>query len=145
MQDKLITRNEFKQRLAELCVQSGLTSLPHKPRDRHILMKSMVHTLNATQKYAEKEINDKLKFWLKNIGHSIDIDHVTLRRQLVELGYLERNRDGSSYWVATSGPGQTMFESDVEEVDPYEIVRVSRELVEQKKRDYLQKHSEQYN
>lgn len=133
----LITCEQFKKRLVDLCVQSGLSGLPHRLRDRHILLKSMVLGMSSKETYTEKEIDEKLKLWLNTVGQSINVDHVTLRRQLIELSYLERNRDGSDYRLCISGPAHTVFEPAVEEVDVYEVITTNKELIEQRKQDYL--------
>ena len=124
-----ITCEEFKERLVDLCVHSNLTSLPHRLRDRHILMKSMVLNLSPDQRYTEKEIDEELKLWLATTCCTRGLDHVTLRRQLIEHGYLGRERDGSRYWVCSTGRSQPLFEHSVENIDIDEIIRASRELI----------------
>jgi len=136
MEGKPITCDEFKQRLIDLCVHSSLTSLPHRLRDRHILMKSMVLDLSTDQKYTEKEIDERLKLWLATIGCVRSLDHVTLRRQLIEYGYLGRERDGSCYWLCSTGKDQELFEPSVENIDVNEIIRSSRELIHKRKQSY---------
>ena len=39
----------------------------------------------------EKEVNEILK--------TVYTDYVMLRRYLIELGYMDRNKDGSTYWL----------------------------------------------
>lgn len=134
-----ITCDQFKKRLVDLCVRSGLSGFSRKPLDRHVLLKSIVLTLNRAEKYTEGEINENLKRWLAHVGRSIDLDHASLRRQLVDEGYLERDREGSCYRVSDSGRYRTMFEPAVEDVDVLELVRVGRESLEQKKQDYLRR------
>ena len=131
--------DQFKKRLVDLCARSGLSVLPRKYRDRQILLKSIVLTLSTEEEYTEREINEKLRLWLRNIGRCLDLDHVTLRRHLVDEGYLERDKDGSRYRVCVSGQSRTMFEPAVEDIDVYEVVRVGEELIEQRKQDYLQR------
>ena len=139
-----ITCEQFKKRLSNLCIQSGLTGLPHKLRDRHILFKSMVVGMSSKKTYTEKEIDNKLNLWLDTVGQSMDVDHVTLRRQLIELGYLERNMDGSDYRLCIFGPAHTMFEPAVEEINIYEIITTTRELIEKRKQDYLRRQKEKH-
>ncbi|MMZ69439.1 hypothetical protein D1872_322810 [compost metagenome] len=43
------------------------------------------------KKYTEKEVNGILR--------TADTDYVTLRRYLIEYGFLDRKDDGSMYWV----------------------------------------------
>ena len=132
-----ITCDQFKKRLVDLCVRSGLTEFPRKDQDRHILLKSMVLTLSVSAEYTEREINEHLQSWLMNIGPAMDLDHAGLRRYLVDEGYLERDRGGLCYRVSVSEKRQATFESAVEGIDVYETVRVSKEIIKQKKQDYL--------
>ena len=104
-----ITVEQFEERMAELCLQSGVAGLPRKPRDRHILLKSVVLTLDRERSYTERELGDKLAYWLVDIYTSADLDHVTLRRLLVDAGYLARKADGSSYQVADPASAERMF------------------------------------
>ena len=97
-----ITRDEFSARLADLCLKSGLTGFPRKSRDRHILMKSVVLTLGGSRRYDEREIDDKLIFWLTDIAHSMDFDHVSLRRELVDAGRLQ-DLDAARAWLLFEG------------------------------------------
>ena len=131
-----VSRDEFDRRLVELCLTSGLTGLPRKRRDQHILMKSVVLTLDAKRRYTEREIDDRLAFWLADIARSIDLDRVSLRRLLVDESYLKRSRDGSSYWVGPSAQRQELFEADVDETDVYRAIGVGMKLIQQRKRQY---------
>ena len=45
------------------------------------------------KKYSEKEVNDIIK-----TAHD---DYVTVRRYFIEYGFMDRNSDGSQYWVIT--------------------------------------------
>jgi hypothetical protein len=117
-----LTVEQFEERMAELCLRSGVAGLPRKPRDRHILLKSVVLTLDRDRDYTEREIGDKLAYWLVDIYTSADLDHVTLRRLLVDTGYLERTADGSSYKVADPASAEGMFVPEVDTVDVYEAI-----------------------
>jgi hypothetical protein len=140
MDRNIITCELFKKRLAELCVQSGLTGLPRRARDQHILYKSMIFSLVKAKEYTEKEINKTLKSWLANVGSSMkNMDHVSLRRQLVELGYLKRNSDGSCYQVSIIGLSERMFEPGVEKIDPCEVVSKRKDFIEKKRQEYFEK------
>jgi hypothetical protein len=136
-----ITCDQFKKRLVDLCVRSGQAGLSRRPQDRHILLKSVVLTLDRAGEYAEPEINEALKRWLAHIGRSLDLDHAALRRYLVDDGYLERDRDGSRYRVSAPERHQTLFEPAVEEIDVFEVVRAGRESLEQKKQAYLRRQN----
>ena len=132
-----ITADEFKKRLFELCSLSGLSGLPRKSRDRHILLKSVALLLDKTREYSEGEINQELQSWLSNVGSSIGLDHVELRRRLIDHEYLGRCKDGSRYWVAVSSRQQMEFEREIEGVDVPLLNKQSRQANLEKKRRYL--------
>jgi hypothetical protein len=133
-----IELTEFKNRLAVLCLQGGGRGLPRKPRDRHILFKSVTLLLDPKKSYAETEINQQLGQWLAEIGQTVEVDHVTLRRYLVDEGYLERDPAGKNYRVST----QTMpdiFAPDIESLNQHLIIEKAKARREQEKRDHLGK------
>ncbi len=133
----LITCDQFKKRLADLCVRSGSTGAFRSAQDRHILLKSAVIGLDPEAAYAEREVNAHLQSWLMNIGRTMDLDHAAFRRYLVYEGYLERDPQGTRYRVTGDRAG--LFEDSVNGVDVYEVIRESRDRVEQKKRDFLRR------
>ena len=81
-----MTVTTFKNRLATLCLKKGGRGLPRKPGDQHIIFKSIALTLDASAVYTETDINLALTTWLDSVGQMIEIDHVTLRRYLVDAG-----------------------------------------------------------
>ena len=130
----MLTIEQFEERMAELCLRSGMAGFPRKRRDQHILLKSVVLTLERKQDYTESEIRDKLAYWLVDICTSADLDHVTLRRLLVDTGYLERKADGSRYHVADPSSAEGMFAPEVDTVDVYESIgRALKRNAERKK------------
>ncbi|MCH7565649.1 MAG: DUF2087 domain-containing protein [Gemmatimonadetes bacterium] len=136
-----ITRDEFSSRLVELCVNGRITGFPRRTRDLHILMKSVVLTFDAAAEYSEREVNEELRMWMADICPSFEIDHVTLRRRLIDEGYVERERDGSKYWASVPPMESSLFEPDVESVDVYEAIGTGKKQVEQRKEHYLRVRS----
>lgn len=130
-----ITADEFRTRLGEPCVMSGLSGVPRKHRDRHILLKSVTLTLDPTERYSESDINDRLIFWLADIAPSVRLDHVSLWRWLVDEAYLGRDPSGRSYRVYPTG--SEMFEREVEDVEVYETIGLTRKRLQEKKREHL--------
>ncbi len=132
---RLISNGEFEDRLAELCLKSGLKGVPRKQRDQHILLKSVVLTLDPLKEFTESEVNDKLAFWLADIARGIELDRVTLRRWLVDEGYLERDSRGLRYRVGEVIP--RLFAPGVDEVDVYRVIGVAMKSLQKRKQSYL--------
>lgn len=72
--------------------QNGaLKSYPAREKKKIIVLKEIAKNFSSGKTYSEKDINRILK--------RIYEDYATLRRALIEYGFIERTNDGSSYWV----------------------------------------------
>lgn len=69
----------------------SLRSYPSKEKKKIVVLEEIVKNFSKNHKYSEKEINRILK--------RIYIDYATIRRALIEYGYLDRNNDCSEYWI----------------------------------------------
>jgi hypothetical protein len=47
--------------------------------------------------FPERSVDAAILRWLAEVGHRVEIDHVNIRRRLVDEGYLTRSRDGRQY------------------------------------------------
>lgn len=73
--------------------ESGrIIQLPRKQAPRLAVLEYLAEKFAQGRDYSEKEINQICDSW-----HTFN-DHFILRRELVESGYLARERDGSRYW-----------------------------------------------
>ena len=77
-------------------LRSGrLLGFPRHPRRLDIVLAVAAGGLVRRHPYAEEEVNELLIDWLASVRARID--HVTLRRRMVDCGFLKRTRDGSRY------------------------------------------------
>ncbi len=134
-----ISKDYFVKRLVTLCLRSGLTGFPKDDADQHILLKSAMIAFDPARVYTEQEINEKLKSWVDQVSQIPGIDHGTLRRRLVDTGYLTRSKDGSAYQISSPSPGMPSFEAAIDEIDAVEVIHAAREEIAQRKRAYLEK------
>lgn len=81
-----ILKAHFKQGL-----DGPLSKFPLKEKRKVAVLKHILKRFNADEKYTENEVNKILK---EAYG-----DYVLLRRYLIEYGFMDRHRDGSTYWV----------------------------------------------
>jgi hypothetical protein len=95
----VISAEEFVERLCKVGADRGPRRFPRSGADRAILMHSIVLTLDSSRSYTERQINDALRTWNRDVAPAIETDHVTLRRLLVDHGQLERTADGARYRV----------------------------------------------
>jgi hypothetical protein len=68
-----------------------LSGFPKKEKRKIAILKQLIQRFEPGRKYTEKEVNAILK--------SAFADFVTLRRYLIEYGFMDRHPDGSWYWV----------------------------------------------
>jgi len=136
---QIITSEQFTKRLVSLCLRSGLSGMPKDEADQHILLKSVVLLVGDPGPLTEKEITEKLQVWLTQVCVIKNFDRVTLRRWLVDTGYLTRSSNGTSYQVAKPGPFQDLFEMSVDQIDILETIQAAREEMERRKKAYLEK------
>lgn len=62
-------------------------------REKHklVILREISKRFENSRRYSEKEVNEILK-----TAHE---DFVTLRRYMIEYGFMERKADGSEYWI----------------------------------------------
>lgn len=129
----MIMLDEFVTRLCRLGADGAGRRFPRNSRDREILMQSVVMQLDSARTYSEPEINGQLKAWSSDVAPSIDIDHVTLRRLLIDYHRLERTFDGRAYRV--SFPASVVaFDLGIYDLDLRATIAAYREHVESRRR-----------
>lgn len=75
-------------------------------REKHklVILREIAKRFENNRFYSEKEVNEVLKTAYE--------DFVTLRRYMIEYGFLERKADGSQYWLKEAGSGKGEGEMD---------------------------------
>ena len=114
MTDRAISTDDYRTILRRLCTGPE-RNFPRGGRDRAVLLKAASLRLAPARRYTEPEVTGQLKDWLREIGTTLRIDPVTLRRHLVDYGYLDRDPAGRVYWVLERTDWD--FESAVARVD----------------------------
>ena len=97
-----ISEEQFSSRFVTLVTQSR--GLPKKPQDRHVLWISAIQKMDPGHQYTEAALNDVLARWCNRFGTRVELDHVTLRRYLIDAGYLIRDPAGKIYEPAADVP-----------------------------------------
>jgi hypothetical protein len=134
MSQQTVSAAQFEERLAAICLGGVGTAFPRRIRDRHVLYLSIVQGLDHARKYSEAELNDVLQQWRLSIGTCLDIDHVTLRRYLIDERYLSRDANGSMYQVNPSGNAAIEFEPSIAAIDPFMVIQAAKDRVAERKR-----------
>jgi hypothetical protein len=120
-----IGEEEFARRLGELCTSGVGPGFPRRRRDAQILLHSMAMCFTPGMQYTERAAGDLLRAWLEAAGPRVEMDHVSMRRALVDHGHLTRDAAGRSYAV---NPGSHLFR-----MDPLQAMRAAHERVLQRK------------
>jgi hypothetical protein len=122
----MIGVEEFVERLCLLAADRGPRGFPRRRRDRQILVKSMLLLMDSARVYTEREVNELLRTWSRDVAPAIEVDHVTLRRLLVDWGHLERTADGRAYRIGFP-PLSVVFDLTVDTVDVRSTVAAFRD------------------
>jgi hypothetical protein len=125
-----ISLSQFADRFASL-VMNG-QGIPKKQLDRHILFISAILGLDSSRQYSEKELNEPLHAWTTRFGANVGLDHVTLRRLLVDEGYLNRDAAGSFYALKATDLPYT-FDPGIESLDLGELIYAAKRAREERK------------
>ncbi len=87
-----VTDGEKAQVISTYMDENGaIKTYPSKEKKKIIVLAEIIKNFKPLKKYSEKDINLILK--------RIYEDYATIRRALIEYGFLERTKDCSSYWV----------------------------------------------
>lgn len=129
---------EFAKRLEALCTRGMGREWPRKQPDHEVLLKSVALMLDEGRNYDEGALKEPLEAWCQGPGQAIITDHVTLRRYLVDAGYLQRDAAGSTYRLDAQKAAEG-FAPDVEALDPAAIVAQALQEREERKRAFTKK------
>jgi hypothetical protein len=91
--DALGWSDEDAQVLRDFTLNGVMTIFPAKRKKQLVLLRWLATLFEADKLYTEPEVNTVLK-------RVYTEDFVTLRRDLVDMGYLRRERGGGKYWVS---------------------------------------------
>jgi hypothetical protein len=94
-------------RFAALSVRNGLSLgalYASRVADFNLLLAAAGRAFGAGRSYAEREVNDVLRDWLAHEGSMLAVDHVELRRWLVDCRVLARDGYGRAYTPGEPSP-----------------------------------------
>lgn len=139
MSEQRITRKQFEKEIVKLLLRGDLADLPKKLQSQQVLLKSVLLHLGPVAAMSEQALNERLAEWPAAVGAERAPDHATLRRGLVDHGFLLRSSDGTTYEDNPDGPRLAQFEPAVDEVDVPALLAAARAEAERRKQAYLSK------
>ena len=108
------------ERFRKLAIKRGLTIgalLDASPDDFDLILLVLRHEFLISKRYSERDVNSLLKLWLQSAGSMLDVDHVELRRWLVDVAILVRDAYGHVYSLAAVPPRLLSLHAAVADVD----------------------------
>ncbi len=138
MEQRIIDEAVYRKRMMALCVRCALPGLPRKRIDRAIMLKSLIQRFSFGVEYREKEVNSIIDAWLMGVAPSMNSDFVTLRRLLVDEGIFERDAQGSSYTLKSTGVRGFEFSSDVDRIEIESELGLARKDLAERRREHLE-------
>lgn len=93
--ERYATTEDEKQKVLSTYFKQGadgrLDTFPSKEKRKLIVLQNILKRFESNRIYSEKEINEILKL--------IYSDFATIRRYLIEYGFMDRSKDCSEYWI----------------------------------------------
>ena len=112
--------------LKRLLANGPLTAYPTRRSDQELLLRLAAARFDYWRAYSEAEVNDTLTAWLDTFCAPYSIDHVSMRRYLVDARLLARDTSGTIYRLTAPAP-------DVEEEPAEVLAQIQRERAERKR------------
>jgi hypothetical protein len=107
--------DEYARRIRALLGRGGLShALPRRERDRWIVLHAIARRFDPGERLSEPDANGRIADFLLGPGHYLELDRVTLRRALVDDGFLDRDPAGHSYRISDRHQRRVVFEEPPE-------------------------------
>ena len=119
--------------LTRMLSAGPLEALPKRRSDLNVLLALASARFKAKRAYFEVEVNERLIAWLDTFASRTSLDHVTMRRELVDQHFLVRNRAGSVYQLSTNKLDATI-ETSARSIDPAAVLIAAQLQREERKR-----------
>ena len=120
-------RETTHRALKRLLVNGPLIGLPARPGYQALLLHLAAARFEARKAYRESEVNDVLRSWLQTFCAPFGIDHVTMRRLMVDSGLLTRDKAGSIYRINPKTIGDLDTDRAIEPAQVLAEIEIERE------------------
>ncbi len=120
-------RAETLRALKRLLANGPLTAVPKRPSDQQLVVTLAAAQFEPHRPYSEGEVNETLKAWIRTFCEPHGIDHVTLRRLLVDSRLLTRTTSGSRYQINRERLAETQAVATMEPAKVLAEIRSDRE------------------
>ncbi len=118
--------------LARMLSAGPLDHLPKRRGDLEVMLALACAPFESQRTYREDEVNDRLREWLARFTAPPALDHVTIRRYLVDAQYVLRNAPGTAYRLNVAKLDAELTGS-AQRIDPGRVLIELREARERRK------------
>jgi hypothetical protein len=125
-----MTTNAYIERLEALAPRQGLSlggMHSASPADFALMLAAAAQSFAPATVYTEREVNGRLRAMLAGVGAMLGVDHVELRRWLVDTGVLTRDGFGHAYTPGAPSPAIAVAMRALAGHDLDVIARAARE------------------
>ncbi|MEM7801704.1 MAG: DUF2087 domain-containing protein [Chloroflexota bacterium] len=124
-----VTVDEFRKLFVATVLKGR--GYPRKRRGQQIILLSVISLLDKDEAYTEKEMNTLLSSWVEKYGEELSMDHVALRRALIDEKLVNRDNAGTVY-VLNSAHFPIEMDGAILNLDLDQLIR--EELADQARR-----------
>ena len=129
-------RSEIIHKALRRMLSNGpLTAVPKRREDEELLLRLTAARFEPGREYREPEVNDLLEAWLAPFVEPYGIDHVTMRRALVDARLLRRDTAGAIYRLDPARVQELRAEAEAAG-EPAEVMEKIRAERAARKRDH---------
>jgi hypothetical protein len=86
-----VTEQEKENIIKNYIKNDEIINIPRAEKKKIIILQYLLQKFQRNRRYTEKEVNE--------IISSMHEDFATLRRYLIEYGFMDREDNGSTYWL----------------------------------------------
>lgn len=87
----VITEKDKETVIKNYIVNDKIIKIPRAEKKKIIILQYLLLKFQTNKRYTEKQVNEIIK--------NMNEDFVSLRRYLIQYGFMDREDDGSAYWV----------------------------------------------
>jgi hypothetical protein len=109
----IVTPHDYVSRLRAVLGPGCGGGFPRRTRDRLILLHAVARGFRADERLTEKEATARIQDFLLVNGTHLDLDAVSLRRALVDDGFVDRDSSGRDYRASRRFESRIRFEGEM--------------------------------
>lgn len=115
---EMIAMDESARRLRAILGHGTSGGMPRRRRDRWILLRAIARAFGSDERLTEKEATARIQDFLLGPGAHLEVDAVSLRRALVDEGFVDRDPAGRDYRASSRHERFVRFDGALDRAAP---------------------------